>query len=37
MGVGAGGEKRDTASHVAWLKPQKYIYMKFSTGDNKGH
>lgn len=37
MGVGAGREKRDTASHVAWLKPQKYIYMKFSTGDNNGH
>lgn len=36
MGVGAGREKRNTASHVAWLKPQKYTYMKFSTGDDKG-
>ena len=36
MGVGAGREKRNTASHVAWLKPQKYTYMNFSTGDDKG-
>lgn len=34
-----GGREREEghSSHVAWLKPQKYINMKFSTGDNNGH